>query len=214
MTDTLNVLVREETGTRSSRRLRDQGLIPAILYGHGKKNVKLTVPAAEVEAAIRHGSQMVDLRGGVQESALLRLIQRDCFGTDILHVDLNRVSAAERVTVTVPVEFRGEAPGAKHGGVVEQQVHDLEIECRAGQIPENLEVNIGELELGESLGVGDIPLPEGVQITTEPETTVVLCQIQKTAEEEEAEGAETATGTGVEPEVIRRRAEEGEEEPT
>ncbi|MGM0491290.1 MAG: 50S ribosomal protein L25, partial [Planctomycetota bacterium] len=211
MTDMLNVSLREETGTSSSRRLRNQGLIPAILYGHGEKSVKLTVPAAEVEAAIRHGSQMVDLNGGVHETALIRSIQRDCFGTHILHLDFNRVSAREKVVVTVPVELRGEAPGAKHGGVLEHHVYDVEIECMAGQIPEKLEVNIGTLELGESIDISDVPVPESIKILTPPETTVVSCQIQQPTEEEEAEEAEAAA-SAVEPEVIRRKLEEGEEE--
>lgn len=211
MTDMLNVSMREETGTRSARRLRDKGLIPAILYGHGEKSVKLTVAAAEVEAAIRHGSQMVDLNGGVHETALIRAIQRDSFGTHILHLDFNRVSAREKVVVTVPVELRGEAPGAKHGGVLEQQIHDVEIECMAGQIPEKLDVNIGALELGESLDIGGIAVPESIKILAPPETTVVSCQVQQVAEGEEAEGVEAAA-SAVEPEVINRKLEEGEEE--
>lgn len=211
MTDRLNVSLREETGTRSARRLRSQGLIPAILYGHGEKSVKLTVPATEVDAAIRHGSQMVDLNGGVHETALIRSIQRDCFGTHILHLDFNRVSAREKVVVTVPVELRGEAPGAKHGGVLEQQIHDVEIECMAGQIPEKLEVNVGALELGDSINISDIPVPETIKILPPPDTPVVSCQAQEPTEEEAAEAAEAAAGS-VEPEVISRKLEEGEEE--
>lgn len=211
MTDRLNVSLREETGTRSARRLRSRGLIPAILYGHGEQSVKLTVPATEVDAAIRHGSQMVDLNGGLHETALIRSIQRDCFGTHILHLDFNRVSAREKVVVTVPVEVRGEAPGAKHGGVLEQQMHDVEIECMAGQIPEKLEVNVGALELGESINVSDIPVPESIKILPPPDTPVISCQAPEPTEEEAAEAAEAAAGA-VEPEVISRKPEEGEEE--
>jgi len=209
MTEVLNVSLRDETGSRAARRLRSQGLIPAILYGHGEKNLTLSVPAADLETAIRHGSQMVDLSGGVRETALIRAVQRDAFGTHILHLDLTRVSATETVVVTVPLELRGDAPGAKHGGIIEHHVHDVEIECPAGKIPERLEVNMKELEVGGSISAGEISTPEQTTILTPPDTVVVSCYVHKAPAEVEEEAEEAAAST-VEPEVIGRRAEDEE----
>jgi large subunit ribosomal protein L25 len=209
MTDVLNVTLRSETGTKTARRLRREGLTPAILYGHGEANVSLSVATAEVEAVIRHGSKMVDLSGDLSEKALIRAVQWDAFGSDVLHLDLNRVSVGEKVAVTVSVELKGEAPGAKLGGIVEHHVHDVEIECPAGQIPDKFVVSVLSLELGESITVGDLDVPPNVEVLTNPEDVVVSCQAAAPTEEEEAEAAEAAEAA--EPEVIGRKDEEGEE---
>ena len=208
MTDVLNVSLREETGTKPMRRLRRQGLTPAILYGHGKENVNLSVPTAEVEAAIRRGAKMMDLGGSLAEKALIRSVQWDAFGSQVLHLDLSRVSATESVVVNVPLELRGEAPGSKVGGMVDHHLFDVEIECPAGEIPDKLLVSIKELGLGETITVGDVPLPEHVEVLTDADAVVVSCMAQGPGEEEE--GLE-ATGAA-EPEVIGRKAEDGEED--
>ncbi len=210
MTDVLNVSVREEIGTNSVRRLRSRGLIPAVLYGHGKENVSLSVPSSELHALLRHGAKMVDLGDGLSEKALIRAVQWDAFGTHVLHLDLNRVSATEQVIVTVPVELRGEAPGTKSGGVLEHRVFNVEIECPAGEIPEKLTVSIRELGLGEVITVSEIPLPEHLRVLTNADSVVVSCHVQGPSEDDE-DGAEGAIATGAEPEVIGRKAEDSEE---
>lgn len=211
MTDVLHVSLRKDTGTRPVRRLRMQGLIPAILYGHGEENVSLSVPTSELEATIRHGGKMVDLAGDVSDKALIRSVQWDSLGSHILHVDLNRVSESESVVVTVPVELRGEAPGAKQGGIVEHHVFNVEIECPAGEIPEKLSVSIKELQLGEAITVAEVPLPEHVELLTPTDTVVVSCPAHGVPEDEEEE-AEAAVAEGGEPEVIGRKAEDSEDD--
>src|SRR5436190_9769521 len=101
MAENLKVEPRKNRGTRHSKRLRAGGKVPAVLYGHGEKTVSLTVPAEQITAAVRHGSRVVDLKGAVSDSALIRELQYDTFGLEILHVDLARVSADERVHVKV-----------------------------------------------------------------------------------------------------------------
>ena len=145
MAEVLNVAVREECGTRAVRRIRNAGHIPAVLYGHGQPNVNLSIPAKDVTTAIRHGSKLVDLQGGVNESALIRVVQWDAFGVDVLHLDLTRVSAGETVQVSVAVELRGEAPGARAGGLVEHLIHELEIECPVTAIPDKFELSVNDL---------------------------------------------------------------------
>jgi large subunit ribosomal protein L25 len=113
MSDSLEVVTRSATGTRESRRLRRQGMVPAILYGHGEKCVDLAAKREALELVIRHGSRVVDLTGAVKESALIRELQWDTFGLEPIHVDLLRVSKTDRVKVKVPVDLRGDAPGGR-----------------------------------------------------------------------------------------------------
>ena len=208
MTDVLNVAIRSEMGRGPVRRLRRAGHTPAILYGHGEANVSLTVPTAEVKAALRHGSKLVDLQGGVNEKALIRVIQWDCYGTDPLHLDLTRVSEQEKVQITVSVELKGEAPGAKEGGVVSHQLHEVEIECPAVAIPDRIIVSIKGLHLDQHITLEQVTLPPHVVLVTPADTVVVSCEAQGVTEE-----AEEGAGGPAEPEVIGRKdEEEGEEE--
>ena len=128
MSEQLNVENRELLGKRNSRRLRRVGRLPAIIYGHGETPVSLTLSSDEINRAIRHGGKLFELRGGVTESAIIRSLQWDALGNEVLHVDFMRVKADERITVEVEIKTRGEAPGSKAGGVVSIVVHRLEIE--------------------------------------------------------------------------------------
>lgn len=204
--ETLHAKKRESRGTSRARRMRAAGNIPAVLYGHGEETVAISVPATELSSALRHGSKFVDLSGELSEKALVTHIQWDVWGNEILHVDFTRVSADEKVHLEVPVELRGEAPGTKVGGTVTQLVHDFMVECLATNVPEKIEVNINHLELDGEITVADLDLPEGVTLMAEPETVVVNCVpvVEKDEEEE--------VGSGAEPEVIGRAADENESE--
>ena len=207
MAEVLNVQIRETRGKRNARRLRTSGSTPAVLYGHGKETISLTVPTDEMDAAVRHGSRVVTLAGALSEKAFIRELQWDTWGTHVLHADLTRVFEHEKVEVEIALELRGEAPGVREGGVVEQLVHRINLQCEATLIPDKLHVNINHLKLGESIAMAGLELPERAALLDDPETLVVHC-VQPAAEfEEEAVEAE-----GVEPEVIGRKEEEGEEE--
>lgn len=208
MAEVLNTQPREMHGTRNTRRLRRKGMVPAVLYGHGLDVVSLAVSHDEIEAAMRHGSRLVELRGAANDTALIRDVQWDPLGTDVLHLDFARVSADERIEVTVHVELRGEAPGQKEGGIVQQPLHEVEIECPAVAIPDKLQISINSLKVGGELLVKDLKLPEGVTMLTDLEEVLVHC-VLPTEEDETAGAAE-----GAEPELIGRKAadEEGEEE--
>ncbi len=205
MAETVSVEQRTERGTRSARRLRKSGKIPAVLYGHGQETISLSLPVDQFEAAIRHGSRLIGLEGAVRERAFIRELQWDTWGKAVLHADLTRVSAHERVEVRVPVELRGEAPGTKSGGTIEQPVHELEIECEATSIPEKITVSINNLELDQSLTVADLSLPPTVRVLNDPTTVVALCSVPAEVLEEEARSQ------GAEPEVIGRKKDEEEE---
>ncbi len=206
MAESLHVKSRDAHGKREVRRLRRSGGIPAVLYGHGEANRSLAVGTDELATVVRHGARVVELKGDVNEKAFIRALQWDTYGTHVLHVDFTRVSEHERIEVKVNVELRGQAAGAKDGGVVEHFVHEIEIECEALAIPDRLELNINELKIGDSLSASDVPLPPGVKLLSDPDAVIVHC-VEAREEAEEAVAAATA-----EPEVIGRKAEEEEAE--
>ncbi len=216
MAEVFEVTLRDAFGSQNTRRLRRNGHVPVILYGHGKENVPLAVPEDQVQQAIRQKARLIDLQGAVQESALIREVQWDALGNEILHIDLTRVSATELVQIEVSLETRGTAAGVSAGGVVRLLVNTLQIECRADSIPEKIELNINQLELNESLTVADLELPEGTKVSLEPDTLLAQC-VEATAEADEeeldeaAEGAEEGAAAS-EPEVIGRKDDdEGDE---
>lgn len=206
MSDSLEVVTRSATGTRESRRLRRQGMVPAILYGHGEKCVDLAAKREALELVIRHGSRVVDLTGAVKESALIRELQWDTFGLEPIHVDLLRVSKTDRVKVKVPVDLRGDAPGHRAGGTINIVLHEVEIECTPDQIPDKIHAQIGGLEVGGVIKVHDLELPAGAVAVTDGDEPVVTCTMAGIKVEE-------AAATPAEPEVIgRKAAEEGKGE--
>jgi large subunit ribosomal protein L25 len=205
MPDTLNVNIREEVGSNAAKRVRKAGCVPAVLYGHGGENMNLALPAEELNAAIRHGSRLVHLKGDIDQTALIREVQWDTFCTQVLHVDLTRVSAGETVQVAVPLELRGEAPGAREGGMIEHVAHEIQLECPASSIPDKIEVSINSLGLSEAIKMTDVQLPQDAKLLSNADTVVAQCSAPVEVAEEELEAAEPA-----EPEMIGRRAAEEE----
>jgi len=208
MAVSLSAKVRNERGSRAARRLREHGLVPAILYGHGQESVSLSVPGEQIQHIVHQGTKLVDLTGDVADTALIRDVQWDTFGGYVLHLDFYRVSAGELVETTLTVVLRGEAPGVKAGGLVEQVQHELEIECPVSSLPDRLELNIKSLELGGAIHAREVPLPEGAQLLSDPDSVIVHCVMPLREEEVEAPAAPAEAG---EPEVIGRKPAEDEE---
>jgi large subunit ribosomal protein L25 len=208
MANQLTVESRKVFGKRNNRRLRYEGKLPAVLYGHGEEVVSVALNADELESTVRHGAKVVDLTGAATGKALLQDVQWDTFFHHVLHVDLLRVRAGEKVSVEVPIDLRGEAPGANEGGIVEQLIHSIEIEVPLDLVPEKLHVSVKNLQIGGTLLIKDIiDLPAGATTAIDPEEIVVQCEMP--AAEEEA-AAEEAAGAA-EPEVISKGKEEEEE---
>ena len=204
MSDSVEVKLRKATGSRESRRLRHQGLVPAVLYGHGEKCVDLVATREAIQAAIRHGSRIVELKGAVKTGALIRELQWDTFGVEPIHVDFLRVSATDRVKVKVPIDLKGECPGQRAGGVLNLVMHEVEIECTADAIPDHIHAQVGHLEVGHVIKVRDLQLPKGATPVADGDETVVTCLVP-------AKKGEEAAPAAAEPEVIGRKpAEEGE----
>jgi len=200
---------RKGQGTREARRLRKTGKVPAVVYGHGEGTVAVSLAADELGKAIRQGARVIDLKQGEKiQKALIRELQWDPFGQDILHADFARVSADERVTLDVRVELRGTSPGVTAGGVLVQPIHSLHVECSVVSVPESIRVNIGELQIDQIIHVSDLVLPPGVTVKNEPDAIVV----QVSPKVAEGETPATLAAEQAEPEVIgKKKEEEGEE---
>jgi large subunit ribosomal protein L25 len=210
MAETTTVVAkkRDERGTRAARRLRRQGWLPGVIYGHGEATTPLVVETDALRAVIRHGVRVVDVQcDGTTEKCLIREVQWDALGKDLVHVDFTRVRLDERIRVTVPIQIRGTAAGVTAGGVLDQPLHTVEIECLAVNVPDAVRVNVHELQIEQAIHLRELVVPEGVKVLGDPETVVV--QVAKPAEAAETTAAEVPEGP-VEPEVIGRKA--GEEE--
>lgn len=190
-TEVLEVQTREKTGKLNNRRLRAEGLVPAVLYGHGEDCVNLQVNLRDIETLLRSGAHVVNLQGAISDTAMLKDLQWDTYGIDILHLDLQRVSSTELIEVTLEVHLRGDAPGLAEGGVVEQVNRELEIRCPATSVPEYLELKVLDLHLNQTLTAARVPLPEGAELITAPETAIATCA--KRSDEEEEAPAEEAS---------------------
>jgi large subunit ribosomal protein L25 len=209
MAGQLDVELRETRGKNNARRLRMAGSIPAVLYGHGQQIVALSVPSGPLTAMVHKGSRLVNLAGGVDESAFTREIQWDTWGTNVIHVDFTRISADEKVEVQVTIELRGEAPGAKAGGVVMHSLHSVLLDCPAMNIPDRIRVNINHLEMFDTIELDKLELPEGATIIGDTSQVIVSC-IEPIAELEEEPEEGIVPGEG-EPEVLGRKKEDEEE---
>jgi len=188
------------------RRLRHTGKVPAVLYGHKEAAQHLIITAEQIMAVVRHGGRVVKLQGAVTNDALIREVQWDTFGKEVLHIDFIRVDASERVTTVVTVEGKGVAVGTTEGGIVEWVKHTIQIECPALAIPDVVLLRLEGLHLNQSICGKDVPLPEGATLVSNPEELLVHC-IRQHLEE-----VPTTPGAVVEPEVIKKEKKEGEEE--
>lgn len=199
--DHISLKRRTSRGSAHCRRLRAQGQIPCNVYGHKQEPV-LLVAAIEALRPVTQGHRLVMLDvDGSSEQALVKEVQYDTFGSELLHVDFVRIDATERMTVKVPIHLKGTAPGAVAGGIVEQPLRELEIECTASDLPEHIEVKIGHLELNGVIHVSDlVDLPPGITVISHPESIVVHIGTAKA----EAEAAQPEAAEGAEPELIRR----------
>ena len=209
-TTVLEAQTRTTYGSHHAEKLRKQGKVPAVLYGHKEATVSLALSRDDLAKAIRKGARVLDLKtdGGVQK-ALINEIQWDHLGIELVHVDFKRVDVNERIHVTVPIELRGIAPGVTAGGVLDQPIHALHVECLAISIPQSIRVNIGELQMDASIHVRDLNLPEGVKALDDADAIVVHVKLPL-VEAEAAPAAAVAAETA-EPEVIGRKAGEEEE---
>lgn len=201
---------RERSGKESARKIRRAGRIPAILYGRGKPSVPLSLDPRDLEKLLQTSdaglNTLIDLKlpkDGKQgeKVVLVKEIQRDPVRGYLLHVDLLELDLTETVEVSVPIHLTGKSKGVEMGGVLDHTLRELEIECLPRAIPDEIEVDVSQLEIGDVIHVSDLRLPEGVELRSDPELAVA--HVFAPAAEEEAAPA---------PEVAPEVAEAPEEE--
>jgi large subunit ribosomal protein L25 len=173
----LNAERRSDAGKGVARKLRAAGKVPAVLYGQGLDTTPLTVDSRDLTHLLHSsaGSNvLVDLVvDGEEHLAIPREIQRDHIHSKWVHVDFLAVSRTQTITVNVPVHETGEAAGVKEGGVVEHHLREVQIECLPQDVPDELVVDITNVELGEMVHVSDLVPPAGVTILTNPEDAIL-----------------------------------------
>jgi large subunit ribosomal protein L25 len=186
------------TGSKFARKLRKQGRIPAIIYGHKQANTPISMSRESVWEMVKKKTHLAELEmaGGASETVMVREIQWDHLGKEIIHLDFARVSAGEAIETTVPIEMRGVAPGVAEGGILELLHHEITVTCRADAIPDLIRVDISELHIGKAIHVKELQLPEGVTTKLDPESLVV--HVTTKVAEVAPEPAE-----GIQPEVIK-----------
>lgn len=215
MSENTPVLVarkRERTGSRYSRRIREQGGLPAVIYGHRQDPVAVTLDAKEALSLILKGEKVytLEIEGGDRETVLLRDLQYDYLGTNIVHCDLSRVDLNERVHTRVPIHLVGEAVGLKKSGaILMHAATDIEIECLVTNIPEFIEVDISGLDVGESIQAKDVTLPKETMVLLSDPNSEVAHIVYHSVTESDAE-AETVSEQAA-PEVITEKKKEEDE---
>jgi large subunit ribosomal protein L25 len=206
----LKAQIREKTGKHASATLRDEGKLPATIYGHKQEPVAVTLDFHDTIEGLHHGSRIADVEiNGKKETVMFKDLQYDYLGKDIIHVDLMRVNVSETVKVVVPIVIKGIAEGTKQGGIVNEHTASLEVECKVTDIPESITVVIKDINVGDTIYAGDIKLPAGAKLVSDPKLLVLNCTLVAAAKTTE----EIAAELPIQPEVIgeKKREEESEE---
>lgn len=210
----LTATPRTEAGKGVARALRREGRVPAVVYGRNRSAQPLSVSTRELERLLGRivaASTVIELEldGGGVSRTLIREIQRHPFKRTILHVDFQELVAGERVTVKVPIVLQGIPQGVRlGGGMLDQVLYEVEVECDPASIPSHVELAVDDLQVAQVLHVGNLDLPEGVVALEDAGLTVCTVQPPRVSEA----SAEEEGPAQAEPEVIRRAREEGEAE--
>lgn len=205
----LSARPRVEAGRNAVKQVRARGAVPAVIYGAHETPSNLEIDRKAIDGVLAHAANehvLVELEiGGANKLSIIQEIQRHPVRGDILHVDFHAVSTTETVTSEVPIEPVGEPVGVKtHGGLLQQQLRVLEIECLPQNLPDLITVDVSALEIGGSIHVKDLVLPSGVTALADGEITVFIVS-EPTVTEEPAPAAAA-------PEVIKEKKAEGEAE--
>ena len=213
----LKAAPRDQYGKSATRKMRAAGHIPAVIYGHGEQTRTLSVDAHELDLLFKRvhwENTIIEVSIEGERSpvrTLVKEVQAHAYKPQIVHVDFQQIHAGERVHVAVPIRLVGTAPGVKAGGVMMQTETDLDIRCMPDQIPESIQIDVTSLEIGDSVHLRDITLPQGVEAEIDGDRTI--CSVTPpTVSSTPAEGDEEAAGEDEaedgEPEVIGRAKDE------
>jgi large subunit ribosomal protein L25 len=205
----LDVRTREAEGSRAARRLRRSGRVPGVLYGGGGDSLGFDVDARDLRLALARSGAVLDLSvdGGKATPVVLKEAQRDPVRGQTVHIDLLRVRLDQAIHAVVPLELSGadESPGVKEGGILEQIVRELNVEALPTAIPESIEHAVGEMQIGDTIGLEAIVMPDGVALLDDVEDAVVAALSPPKLQTEEEEDVESET------ELIGEGGEGGED---
>ncbi len=205
---TLKAMGRATKGKGFARKLRAAGRVPAVVYGHAEEARSISVDAHELErlfAGISVENTVIEL--GIDDAEAIRVLVRETqthpFRAEVLHVDFYQVHAGERVTVEIPLRLAGTALGVREGGVLDQVLHELPVRCLVDQIPEEIELDISNLAIGDTVHVQDLVLPAGVESDLEGDR--VVCSVTPPTVPALEEASEELAGDGTTTELVRQR---------
>jgi large subunit ribosomal protein L25 len=208
---------RESRGKNEARRLRVKGSAPGVLYGAGGAAVAVAVSPKEVTKILnsKTGHNTIfnlAVRGGETAPVMIVDWQNDPVKETLLHIDLKRIDLTKKLIVKIPIHHVGEPKGVKlQGGLHELITREIEIECLPDEIPEQFEVNVADLEIGQSIRAGDIPMPGDVKLVSPADAVIShVVAMKAEAEPEAAAGVEGAPAAAAEPEVIKKGKKEEE----
>lgn len=190
----LKATTRKRSGTGQLKQMRREGWLPSVIYGRGTENLNLKVNAKTFnDILVRSSSENILFNLEIEDHgtrlAFLQTIQTDPISGKTLHADFRSIDENTEITAPVPTNLHGESAGVKAGGVIEQYVHAIEIICLPKDLPETIEVDISQMQIGDSLHIGDIKLPEGVKATHAAD--VVVAHVGKAAAAVSEDAAET-----------------------
>ena len=211
---------RHERGKNAARRLRASGMTPAVLYGEGNEaggSTALAIPTRIVDYTLHHFGDNALYNIAIDgDTSTARVVdaQRDPVSGLLVHVDFAPVNMTERIEVTVPLHVTGDAPGVEEGGVLQQVAYEIQVESLPGDIPQEITLDVSGLGMNENLTLGDLTLPEGVTLLSEPEEVAVTVTAPTEISEEEMEAAGIVEEPTDEEEAVEgEEAAEGEEVP-
>jgi large subunit ribosomal protein L25 len=220
----LNVESRQGAGKGVARKLRAAGRIPGVCYGKGEPTVSISLDPRALRQLLEKSetgmNTLINLAvegGGALDGKMVRVreLQKDPVEGSYLHADFVAVDVRQTIEVSVPIRITGRAPGVELGGILDQALREIDLECLPLAIPNEILVDVGELEVGQSLHVSDLALPEGVELCSDAGLSVVSVvapKVEEVAEEAEVEGeveGEEAAAEGKEGEA--KASEEAEE---
>jgi large subunit ribosomal protein L25 len=210
----LVVKPREHLGSRESRRLRREGLVPGVLYGSGSEPAAISIPERELRRALTSSGGLnaildVVLDGDSARPSILKDHQQDPLRGKLLHVDFVEVRLDQAITATVTIHLVGaeDAPGVREGGALSQVAREVTVEALPMEVPEHLDLDVSGLAMGDTLRVADVQVPDGVTLVDDPETVVATLTMPTRVEEPE----EAAEGEEAEVEGAEGEAEAGAE---
>ena len=195
--------LRNEFGDNASRRLRKSGFIPAVIYSRGQESTPVMLKTEEWQVASAKGANLYTIAlDGKEIPAIVKEVQFNYLKNYVYHVDFQAVDMTQEIHATVALHAFGECYGAAHGGVLEQEIHELPVSCRPDALPDVIKVDVTKLQVGEALTVGQLVLPEGVKVRG-VEADEIVFNVVRPSEDTAAEGESSA-----EPEAINEKKAE------